>query len=101
MIQAMLKLAPEHCSTASVISMMLQLDKPDDFVIAARKTCALKDFVQLVFEKLRVNGESVPGIKTLLKVNSLTVPSRENVNHLSFRRIPDLSPGHAPESRSR
>ncbi len=32
-------------------------DMPDDFVIAAEKTCVLKDFVRLFFEKLRMNWE--------------------------------------------
>jgi len=41
--------APEY---VEAMWRMLQQDQPDDFVIASGRTCALRDFVRLVFEKL-------------------------------------------------
>ena len=46
--------APEY---VEAMWRMLQQDQPDDFVIASGRTCALKDFIRLVFEKLGMNWE--------------------------------------------
>jgi len=46
--------APEY---VEAMWLMLQQDKPDDFVIATGETNSLKTFVSLVFEKLNLNWE--------------------------------------------
>jgi len=46
--------APEY---VEAMWRMLQQSQPDDFVIASGRTCALKDFVRLVFARLNLNWE--------------------------------------------
>jgi GDPmannose 4,6-dehydratase len=46
--------APEY---VEAMWQMLQQEQPDDYVIATGRTCTLKDFVRLVFEKLGMNWE--------------------------------------------
>ncbi|MFD2936744.1 GDP-mannose 4,6-dehydratase [Spirosoma flavum] len=64
--------------------LMLQQDKPDDFVIATGHTCKLKDFIRVVFDCLGLNWEDY--------VES----------DLTFYRPTDIAEGHAnPEKAKR
>lgn len=53
--------APEY---VEAMWLMLQQEKPDDFVIATGKTCQLKEFVRLVFECVNLNWEDHVRYKT-------------------------------------
>lgn len=58
--------------------LILQQDKPEDFVIATGQTTSVRDFVRMAFQEIGVelafNGEGVNEVASVSKVNNPSVP---------------------------